>query len=163
MAGESADRRSRARRARQANVAGGRSEATLVRMSPEEKTALAERAAQAGVSVPRLMVEAALSSSPETGRAHAAMALLELDTELRRIGANLNQLTRYAHQQREVPEHLVDALHAVTRACLSVDATARWVLGMAPAVTGRSVDPATDLAVSEQWAEAVDPTDSTGV
>src|SRR5690606_309876 len=86
MAGESADRRSRARRARQANVAGGRSEATLVRMSPQEKTALTERAAAAGVSVPRLMVEAALSSSPETGRAHAAMALLELDTELRRIG-----------------------------------------------------------------------------
>ncbi|WP_420874253.1 MobC family plasmid mobilization relaxosome protein [Nocardia gipuzkoensis] len=157
MAGESSDRRARARRERQANVPGGREHSTLVRMSAEEKTALMQRAAEAGVSVPRLMVESALSSAPEAGRAHAVMQLLELDTEIRRIGANLNQLTRYAHQERELPEHLDDALHAVVRACLSVDATARWVMGLAPAVTAVSVDTTTDLAVDEEWAAAVDP------
>ncbi|WP_425296368.1 plasmid mobilization relaxosome protein MobC, partial [Nocardia abscessus] len=40
------------------------------------------------------------------------MRLLELDDQIRRVGNNLNQLVRYAHQNREVPELLVDALHA---------------------------------------------------
>ncbi|MBF6234825.1 plasmid mobilization protein [Nocardia farcinica] len=158
MAGESPNRRARARRERQANVAGGRPHRHIVKLSDAEHDDLMRRAAEAGVSVPRLLVESAMDSSRvEAGRAHAAMRLLELDDQIRRVGNNLNQLVRYAHQNREVPEHLVDALHAVTRACLSVDATARWVMGLAPAVTAVSVDVEEDLAVSQEWADAVDP------
>ncbi|MFD3431290.1 MobC family plasmid mobilization relaxosome protein [Nocardia fluminea] len=157
MAGESVDRRARARRERQANVPGGREHSTLVRMSGEEKTALKGLAERAGVSVPRLLVESALSQAPEAGRAHAVLSLLELDDQIRRIGNNVNQLTRYAHQHGgELPEHLEDALHAVARACLSVDATARWVMGKSPAVTEVSVEPLVDLAVDEEWATAVE-------
>ncbi|MFI9538346.1 hypothetical protein ACIG56_34585 [Nocardia fusca] len=37
-----------------------------------------------------------------------------------------------------------------------VDATARWVMGKAPAVSEISVDPEVDLVVGEVWAAAVD-------
>jgi hypothetical protein len=157
MAGASANRRAGARRERQANVAGGREHSTLVRMSAEEKTALKQRAAEAGVSVPRLMVESALSaSSPETGRAHAALQLMELEHQLRRVGNNLNQLVRHAHQNSEIAEGTDMALRSVVRACLSIDETARWVMGKAPAMSEISVTPEVDLAVDEAWAAAVD-------
>ncbi|WP_425296021.1 plasmid mobilization protein [Nocardia cyriacigeorgica] len=154
MAGESTERRARARRERQANVAGGRPHTVKVKLTDAEQSELKSRAEQAGVSVPRLLVESTLESGQvEAGRAHAALQLLELDNQIRRIGANVNQLTRYAHQNREIAEGTVDALHAVVRACLSVDATARWVMGEAPAVTSVSVDVDADLPVRDEWAD----------
>ncbi|MFB7837839.1 MobC family plasmid mobilization relaxosome protein [Nocardia brasiliensis] len=158
MAGVSPDRRAGARRERQANVPGGRPHRHIVKLADAEHDDLTRRAAEAGVSVPRLLVESATNSNRvEAGRAHAAMRLLELDDQIRRIGNNLNQLTRLAHQQRAIPEHLDDALHAVVRACLSVDATARWVMGLAPAVSATSIEAEVDLAVDEEWAGALDP------
>ena len=162
MAGESPNRRAGVRRQRQANVPGGRTNRHIVKLSDAEHEDLTQRAAEAGVSVPRLLVESAQDSGRvEAGRAHAAMRLLELDDQIRRIGANINQQTRHLHQVRgELAPELVaahiDALHAVVRACLSVDATARWVMGKPPAVTEKSVNVETDLAVSEEWAAAVD-------
>lgn len=162
MAGESSNRRASVRRERQANVPGGRPHRHIVKLSDAEHEDLTRRAAEAGVSVPRLLVESARDSGRvEAGRAHAAMRLLELDDQIRRIGANVNQQTRHMHQVRgELAPDLVaahlDALHAVVRACLSVDATARWVMGKPPAVTETSVVVEADLAVSEEWAAAVD-------
>ncbi|WP_411156660.1 plasmid mobilization protein [Nocardia cyriacigeorgica] len=125
-----------------------------VKLTDAEQRELKSRAEQAGVSVPRLLVESTLESGQvEAGRAHAALQLLELDNQIRRIGANVNQLTRYAHQNREIAEGTVDALHAVVRACLSVDATARWVMGETPAVTSVSVDVDADLPVRDEWAD----------
>ncbi|MBF6358234.1 plasmid mobilization relaxosome protein MobC [Nocardia higoensis] len=164
MAGESPDRRARVRRERQANVPGGRPHRHIVKLSDAEHEDLTRRALEAGVSVPRLLVESATDSGrAEAGRAHAALQLLEFDDQIRRIGNNLNQLVRWAHQNREIPEHLIDSLHAVTRACLSVDATARWVMGLDPAVTGVSVDVEADLPISEEWAGSVDPDEIDGV
>ncbi len=157
MAGESSNRRAGVRRQRQANVPGGRPHKHIVKLSDAEHEDLTRRAGEAGVSVPRLLVESALDAGKvEAGRAHAALQLLELDDQIRRVGNNLNQLVRYAHQNRELPEHLEDALHAVVRACLSVDATARWVMGKPPAVSEVSIDPVVDLAVDEEWAATVD-------
>ncbi|NEW42515.1 plasmid mobilization protein [Nocardia cyriacigeorgica] len=154
MAGESTERRARARRERQANVVGGRPHTVKVKLTDAEQEALKARAAEVGVSVPRLLVESTLEAGQvEVGRAHAALQLLELDHQIRRIGANVNQLTRWAHQNREVADGTVDALHAVVRACLSVDATARWVMGAAPAVTSVSVDVGEDLPVRGEWAD----------
>ncbi|XOZ88393.1 plasmid mobilization relaxosome protein MobC [Nocardia testacea] len=128
-----------------------------MKLSDAEEVLLAQRAEEAGVSVSRLLVESALGSGQvEAGRAHAAMQLLKLDHQIRRIGANLNQLVRHAHQNREIAEGTEYALHAVIRACLNVDATARWVMGKALAVSEISVDPEVDLAVDEEWAAAVD-------
>lgn len=156
MAGGSDDQRARARRRQQANVPGGREHSTLVRMSADEKDALAERAEQAGVSVPRLMVESALAESSEPGRAHAVLGLLELDDQLRRIGNNLNQLTRWAHQEQDIPEHLGETLHAVVHACLSVDEVARWVMGKPAAVSGISLSPSAVPSEGQGWGGEVD-------
>lgn len=135
MAFESADRRARARRERQSNVAGGRPHTVKVKLSDEEQATLQDRAEAAGMTVPRLLVETTLGGErAESGRAAAVLAVLELDDQVRRTGNNLNQLVRYAHQDRELAEGLGVALAAVTRACLSLDATARWVMGKAPAV-----------------------------
>lgn len=162
MAGESPDRRAGVRRQRQANVPGGRPHKHIVKLSDAEHEDLTRRALEAGVSVPRLLVESARDSGKvEAGRAFAAMQLLEFDDQIRRIGANVNQQTRHLHQVGgELAPDLVaahiEALHAVVRACLSVDATARWVMGKTPAVTEKSVSVEVDLAVSEEWAAAVD-------
>ncbi|WP_405140421.1 plasmid mobilization protein [Nocardia sp. NBC_01388] len=163
MAGESPNRRSQVRRSRAANVAGGRPHRHVVKLSDAEDAALKARAEAANVSVPRLLVETTLGEAgAESGRAAAVGAVLELDDQVRRIGANLNQLTRYAHQEKDIPEHLESALRAVTRACLSLDATARWVMGKAPAVSGVSITEE-DLAVDMpdldggEWAVALDP------
>lgn len=154
MAGESPNRRAQVRRVRAANVPGGRPHRCVVKLSDEEHADLTARAAAADMTVPRLLVESTLDApSAEAGRAQAVMALLELDDQIRRIGNNLNQLVRHAHQQQEIPERLEDALRAVTRACLSVDATARWVRGLAPAVSEVSIAEE-DLDVDNEWAAA---------
>lgn len=162
MAGESPNRRAGVRRERQANVPGGRPHRHIVKLSDAEHEDLTRRAAEVGVSVPRLLVESARDSGKvEAGRAFAALQLLEFDDQIRRIGANVNQQTRHMHQVGgELAPDLVaahiEALHAVVRACLSVDATARWVMGKGPAVTEKSVSVEQDLPVSEEWAAAVD-------
>lgn len=159
MAGESENRRVRSRRTRAANVAGGRPHRHIVRLSEDEETTLTARAEQAGMSLPRLLVESSLGAgSGEAGRAEAVAALLDLDAEIRRTGSNLNQLTRYSHQERELASGIENALVAVARACLSVDATARWVMGKTPAVSAVSVGD-DDLVVDDEWPPAVDPYD----
>ncbi|MEV6340966.1 plasmid mobilization relaxosome protein MobC [Nocardia vinacea] len=135
-------------------------------MSDAEQAALKARASEAGMTVPRLMVETTLEGERvEAGRAAAVVSVLEMDTQIRRIGANLNQLTRYAHQERELPEQIELALRAVTRACLSLDATARWVMGKAPAVTEVSIGeqdlsvelpPDLDDSDADSWANQID-------
>lgn len=160
VAGESAKSRARVRRVRAANVAGGRPHRHVVKLSDAEQELLTARAEAVGVSVPRLLVETTLEAGRgEVGRAHAAAALLELDTLIRRLGNNVNQLTRYAHQERELPEGVAAALVAVTRASLSVDATARWVMGLAPAVGESSIPAAPEVPESgedEEWLADLD-------
>ncbi|MCX4099263.1 MobC family plasmid mobilization relaxosome protein [Nocardia sp. alder85J] len=140
MAGEAADRRARARRERQPNVAGGRSTRCVVKLSDAEAATLKARAESAGVTVPRLLVETTLGEQrAEPGRAAAVLAVLELDEQVRRIGNNLNQLARYAHQEQGLPEEIVAALRAVVQTCLTLDETARWVMGKPSAVTAVSL------------------------
>ncbi|WP_459964119.1 plasmid mobilization relaxosome protein MobC [Nocardia sp. IFM 10818] len=136
----------------------------MLKLSDREEAELAELARKAGgISIQRLLVETTLDElGADTGRAAAVAAILELDDQVRRVGNNLNQLTRYAHQEKEIPEHLAAALVAVTRACLSLDATARWVMGKAPAVSEVSISEE-DLALPDldadggEWAAAIDP------
>ncbi|MGW4071368.1 plasmid mobilization protein [Nocardia grenadensis] len=128
-----------------------------MKLTDEEHRALTERAETVGMTVPRLLVESALESTQaEAGRAHAALQLLDLEHQIRRVGANLNQLVRYAHQNKEIAEGTDMALRSVVRACLSLDETARWVMGKAPAMSEISVSPEVDLAVDEEWAAAID-------
>lgn len=161
MASESADRRARARRERQPNVAGGRPHRCVVKLSDAEQAELAARAEAASLTVPRLLVETTLGEMVDVGRSSAVLALLELDEQIRRVGNNVNQLTRYAHQEQGLPEETAAALRAVVRACLAVDATARWVMGKAPAVSAGTIaeaglaDDGPDGGV-ESWATQID-------
>ncbi|MEV0047997.1 MobC family plasmid mobilization relaxosome protein [Nocardia rhamnosiphila] len=173
MAGESSDLRAQARRRRQANVAGGRPHKPRVPMSEDEHRRLTARADELGISVQRLLVETAMAALPDSdapgparsastdpGRAYAALQLLEFDGQLRRIGNNLNQLTRWSHQHEELAEGLGIALSAVVQASLSVDATARWVMGLGPAVQlpdlagvqPSVVDVDEEAALASEWA-----------
>ena len=109
------------------------------------------------MTVPRLLVETALESAQtEIGRAHAVLQLLDLENQIRRVGNNLNQLVRHAHQNEEIAEGTDMALRSVVRACLSLDEAARWVMGKAPAMSEISVSPEVDLAVDEERAAAID-------
>lgn len=155
MAGESQSRRAQLDRSRAKNVPGGRPHRRVLKLSDAEETKLSALAeAAGGITVQRLLVETTLArESPEFGRADAVRALLELDTEIRRLGNNVNQMARYAHQERELPENIDAALRAVVRASLAVDATARWVMGLAPAVPESAVPPAPEVPDSDEGEE----------
>lgn len=169
MAGESPDFRARARRARQANVAGGRQHRCVVKLTDAEHEDLTRLASAAGMTVPRLLVETTLErEGTDAGQVavlrEALLAFADLDTELRRVGNNLNQLTRYSHQDKEFAEGVEYALGAVVRVCLHLDEAARSLVGKAPAVSAVSMPdidepvqaPTTD-GDGGGWADAVDP------
>lgn len=169
MAGESPNLRARARRSRQANVAGGRTRRCVVKLTEAEYEDLTAMAAEVGMSVPRLLVESTFEREGVEGGPgavaavrEALLAFADLDTELRRVGNNLNQLTRYSHQDKDFAEGLEFALGAVVRVCLHLDEAARAMVGKARAVTEVSM-PDVDRPVESGgagdggWADAVDP------
>ena len=98
-------------RRRRANVVGGRVHKHNVRVSAEEEAALVVRAAANGVSVPRLLVEAALADAH--GVVDRRGDLLELFSVARTLGAlgnNLNQIAKATNAGRELPEDLQEPL-----------------------------------------------------
>ena len=75
-----------------------------VRLSLEEKRRLRERAMELGVSVPRLMVEAALSGVETPAQRRAWIAeLFELRRLLATVANNVNQLAKVANTSGELP------------------------------------------------------------
>jgi hypothetical protein len=93
-------------RRRRANAPGGRRYAHKVLVTAEEEATLTRLAAQAGVSVPRLLVEAA--TSPVVGetasvRREAMVELFGLIRVVSGIAGNLNQVARVANATGEVP------------------------------------------------------------
>lgn len=94
-------------RRRQQNIAGGRKFRHDVKVSAEEQAQLAGRALKQGVSIPRLLVDAALSQSDSLTLNERRLLAFEI-SEVRRLLANatnnINQLARYAHEERELPE-----------------------------------------------------------
>ncbi len=95
-------------RRRRANAPGGRRQvAHQVKVSPAEEAALVRLAAQAGVSVPRLLVEAALAPTPGVSVSERREALTELfavSRVLAGVATNLNQLARVANATGEFPD-----------------------------------------------------------
>lgn len=111
-------------RRRRANVAGGRQHSHRVLVTPEEEARLVQLAEAQRVSVPRLLVEAALSATGETPTARAA-AIAELFGVRRLLAAvsnNVNQLARHANSGPEFPVEAAGVLIGVRRVVSRIDA-----------------------------------------
>lgn len=112
-------------RRRRENARGGRHHAHKVRVTPEEEAALLARAGRLGVSVPRLLVEAALldgesleeRSADNEWRHQVLTELLALKRALGASAININQIAKVANATGEVDPSLpaaVDHLRKVT-------------------------------------------------
>ena len=78
------------------------------RYTPAEYESLVIKAARAGVSPSALQTSATLSKRVQSKT--SAASDFELVDQLRRIGNNLNQLTRIANTSKRMPAGLVEAL-----------------------------------------------------
>jgi len=111
-------------RRRRANVDGGRSEAVLVRVTPAEKQLLAMVAEQAGVSVPRLLVESTLrNESPQAVKDRRDLLALMRGVQqlVGRVGTNVNQITRAVNATGETGKELAGTLAGIRRMLDRVD------------------------------------------
>ena len=114
----------RVKRRRRANVVGGRQHRHEVRVTPEEEALLMQRAVAARVSVPRLLVEAALAERGETPteRRDAVTTLFGLHRLLAGVANNVNQMTKALHGTGEMPAQAPEVLAAVRRTAERIDA-----------------------------------------
>jgi hypothetical protein len=94
---------------------GGRKNAVKVLLSDTEQQEIRSRAEAAGLSVPRLLVEAALSLS-----SHRLVGA---------ISNNLNQLTKVAHATGRMPEGLPGTPEATTRVLARLEQDAKDLRG----------------------------------
>lgn len=115
-------------RRRRANVEGGRLHRHEVKVSPEEEGALLLRANAKGITIPRLLVEAALSDSSgetPTDRRDSLADLFAAHRKLASMGNNLNQIARATNAARDLPPELRDSLlhtmAAIRRAAAQID------------------------------------------
>jgi len=93
-------------------------------MSDAEQAIVDARAGQAGVSVPRFLVEAGLAGDAASAsqlRANAA-ELLAARRLVAAVGVNLNQLAKVANATGEVPAALEATMHATLRFLARLDA-----------------------------------------
>lgn len=112
-------------RRRRANVAGGRQHRHEVKVSPEEEALLVQLALAQGVTVPRLLVESALSAQGETptARREAMAELFAVRRLLAAVSNNVNQLAKQANSGDGFPAEAVAVLPAIRRVVLRIDAT----------------------------------------
>lgn len=96
---------------------GGRKHVLKVRLTDEQRATVSRRASAAGVSMSRLMVEAALAGNARTATERRAIVIELLGARrlAAALGNNLNQLARIANATGQVPDQLPVALAAVER------------------------------------------------
>lgn len=122
MSEETPTRRRFARR-RRANVAGGRKHSHRVLVTPEEEARLVQRAEEQRVTVPRLLVESALSPQGETPTQRRDMLaeLFAIRRLLAAVSNNVNQIARRANADEEFPADAAGALVGVRRVVDRID------------------------------------------
>lgn len=91
-------------RRRRANVPGGRQHSHRVKVTPEEEARLVALAAEQQVSVPRLLVESALSGRSETPtqRREAMAELFAIRRVLSNNAINVNQMAKAVNIDGEI-------------------------------------------------------------
>lgn len=121
--------------ARRRRLPGGRPHQHLVRLSDEEQVQIVARARVVGVSVPRLLVEAALAGDAQTASERRALVAEFLATRrlLARVSNNVNQLAAAANATGEVPAELRATMHAVARVTARLEASVAELTGVPPA------------------------------
>jgi hypothetical protein len=96
-----------------------------VKATEGERDELRARAAELGVSVPRLMVEAALDggSLTATERRQEMVELFEVRRLLSTVANNINQLARQANATSEFPAEAREALKHLRSVAMRIDLT----------------------------------------
>jgi Bacterial mobilisation protein (MobC) len=117
--------RSRLSKRRRANAPAGTKKRRGVWVTAEEEAALVAKAARQKVTVPNLLLTAALSESAETPtERRAAMAeLMAIHTLLARVSNNVNQIARHANAGDEFPQDAKAALAYVREVAMRIDRT----------------------------------------
>ncbi len=112
-------------RRRRANVAGGRRHSHRVLVTPEEEARLVQLAEAQRVTVPRLLIESALSARGETQtqRQDVLVELFAVRRLLAAVSNNVNQIARHANAGDEFPREAGVALVAVRRVVERIDVT----------------------------------------
>lgn len=111
---------------RRRNVIGGRAAAHKVKVSAEEEAQLLRLAAEQGVTVPRLLIESALSLDARETPAQRQEIITQLFALHRLLGAvsnNVNQIAKATNATHESQPELFDALGAVRRIAVRIDDT----------------------------------------
>jgi uncharacterized protein (DUF1778 family) len=113
-------------------VPGGRKRQVSLCLTDDEYEALRSRADRAKVSVPRYLIEAALSGSAS---AAAEQRQLRRDVErtqlvLAGLANNVNQLAKWANTNRVLPDSFESALGDIGRATAAVTEAAQRVKGV---------------------------------
>ncbi|WP_244307953.1 MobC family plasmid mobilization relaxosome protein [Kineococcus rubinsiae] len=102
-------------------------------VTPEEEGTLARLALAQRVTIPRLLVESALSaqaSETPTERRNALAELFAVHRLLAAISNNVNQIARATNATGEVGEDLAATLRAVRRTAERIDATVDVLSGV---------------------------------
>ena len=122
---DEAVKRSRFGKRRRENSPAGTKKLRKVWVTAEEEAALVARAERERVTVPNLLVSAALSESSETPTERkAAMAeLFALHTLLARVSNNVNQIARHANAGDEFPADAAEALAYVRKVAARINHT----------------------------------------
>lgn len=111
-------------RRRRANVEGGRRAEHRVKVSSEEEGALLRLANERGITVPRLLVEAALSgerSETHTERQNLIAMFFQLHRLLANVANNVNQIARATNATREFQPETFETLDDVRRVAMRLD------------------------------------------
>lgn len=122
---EESEPRSRISKKRRANKPAGSKKRRDLWVTAEEEAALVARASKEKVTVPNLILTAALSEGSETPTERkAAMAeLMAIHTLLARVSNNVNQIARHANAGDEFPQDAKAALAYVREVAMRIDRT----------------------------------------
>ncbi|MBS0592045.1 MAG: plasmid mobilization relaxosome protein MobC [Proteobacteria bacterium] len=112
-------------RKRRENVTGGRQHSHRVKVTPEEEAELVRRAELERVSVPRLMVEAALADErgeTSSQRRSKMVMLFQLRRSVAGLARNVNQIAAYANATDEFPMQAYELMPQLRSTCVRIDA-----------------------------------------
>ena len=111
-------------RRRRENAPGGRKHVHKVGVTAEEEALLLQRALEANVTIPRLMVEAALAEHGETStdRRRLTAEFFHSRRLLASLANNVNQIARATNAGERPGDELQHALRAVREVSAKIDA-----------------------------------------